>query len=240
MFTDQTQYDVRFEWGEHGLDAVSGDCVAIVIVDVLSFSTAVEIATSRRAAVYPCRMRDDAVVASSETEDAILAAETRTTERPSLSPASLLALEYDKRLVLPSRNGATLSLQADSDAFVVVAACLRNASAVARFLRSLSGPVAVVGGGERWPDDSLRPAWEDMIGAGAVIDGLAGSISPEAEAARDAFRSASSEIPRRLRACSSGRELIERGFAGDVEIAAELNVSSIVPVFMREAFVAYF
>ena len=237
MFTDQSPYDVRFEWGERGLDAVSGTCGVIVIVDVFSFSTAVDVATSHGAVVFPCRMRDDAAAAFAEAQGAILAADIRTTDQRSLSPTSLVGIEAGTRLVLPSRNGATLSVKARSHA-VIVTACLRNASAVARFVRTQPGPVAIIGGGERWPDDTLRPAWEDLIGAGAVIDGLAGTLSPEAEAARDAFRAASSDLPQRLRACSSGRELIERGFVGDIEIAAAFDVSQCVPVLTHGAFVA--
>jgi phosphosulfolactate phosphohydrolase-like enzyme len=41
-----------------------------------------------------------------------------------------------------------------------------------------------------------------------------------------------------LRDCGSGRELIERGFAPDVEIAAELDVSRNVPRLVNLAFVA--
>lgn len=237
MFTDQSSFPVRFDWGERGLEAVSEGCAVIVIVDVLSFSTAVDVATAQGATVFPLPMRDDASEAFSHAQGAILAAEFRTTGRRSLSPTSLLGIETGTRLALPSRNGATLSLKAAGKA-VVVAACLRNAPAVARFVRSQRGPVAVIGGGERWPDDSLRPAWEDLVGAGAVIDGLPGSTSPEAEAARDAFRAARSDLPRRLQACSSGRELIERGFAGDVELAGAFDVSLCVPVLTDGAFVA--
>jgi 2-phosphosulfolactate phosphatase len=40
-----------------------------------------------------------------------------------------------------------------------------------------------------------------------------------------------------LESCASGRELIERGFEEDVEIAAKLDVSATVPVLRQRAFV---
>jgi 2-phosphosulfolactate phosphatase len=89
----------------------------------------------------------------------------------------------------------------------------------------------VIAAGERWPDGQLRPAVEDLLGAGALIQALGGGVlrSPEAETARACF--ASSAAPADLiQACASGVELIQRGFADDVAIATELNVSDTVPV----------
>ena len=43
---------------------------------------------------------------------------------------------------------------------------------------------------------------------------------------------------RLIRASVSGRELIERGFAGDVDIAVELEVSLCAPVLVEGAYSA--
>jgi 2-phosphosulfolactate phosphatase len=237
LFSDQSPFAVRFEWGGRGLEAVGPGCAVVVIVDVCSFCTSVDVAASRGAAVLPYHCNDDSAARYAEEQQAILASGYRTTGAFSLSPASLVAIPAGTRLILPSRNGATLSLRA-ADIGTTVAACLRNAAAVAGFARSRGGPVAVIGAGERWPDGSLRPAWEDLIGAGAVIAELPGPWSPEAEAACAAFRHAEADLPGRLRACSSGRELIENGFAADVELAAAVGVSRCVPVLSDGAFVA--
>ena len=119
----------------------------------------------------------------------------------------------------------------------VVAACLRNATAAGRYLTAYEN-VALVPAGEQWADGSLRPAYEDLVGAGAVADRLLGcnpllALSPEAEAAMLAFRSL-----RPLERCTSGAELVERGFAEDVRIAAEIDASTAVPVLVEGRFVA--
>ncbi len=78
---------------------------------------------------------------------------------------------------------------------------------------------------------------EDWLGAGAIIDRLSGSLSPEARAAADAFRAAQGDLQARLLSCGSGRELIERGYERDVILASELDVSTCVPRFLGRAYV---
>jgi 2-phosphosulfolactate phosphatase len=137
------------------------------------------------------------------------------------------------RLVLPSPNGATLSLEAPGP---VLAGCLRNAAAVARAAQAAGKRVLVLPAGERWPDGSLRPCLEDWLGAGAILDALSGPCSPEAEAARAAFRSLRADLPRILHDCTSGQELVDGGYAEDVDLAAALNVSDTVPVLREGAY----
>jgi 2-phosphosulfolactate phosphatase len=99
--------------------------------------------------------------------------------------------------------------------------------------------VGIIASGERWGDGGLRPAYEDLVGAGAIIDALASvSSSPEAQAAVSAFRAARDHLYDCLMDCASGRELVALGYAGDVQMASELNVGRAVPVFRAAAYVA--
>ena len=91
--------------------------------------------------------------------------------------------------------------------------------------------------GEQSPDGSLRPAIEDLIGAGAILTQLSGRRSPEANIATGAFEHVEDHLLEQLLLSSSGRELVERGFERDVELSAELNVSGLVAVLKGEAFV---
>ena len=174
---------------------------------------------------------------------------------PSLSPASLLDLPEGTRLVLPSPNGSSISHVLMAAPALVLVGCLRNAAAVAERVAAqvsslptagaagaagvagtAGARVAVVPAGERWADGSLRVAYEDHVGAGAVIARLARrlpglELSPEARVAAAAFdqREDLSHTP-------SGRELVERGFAEDVAIASEVDVSGVVPVLRDGSF----
>lgn len=49
MTFDQHESDVRFEWEEHGVATLAPISDAVIIVDVLSFSTSIEIAVNRGA-----------------------------------------------------------------------------------------------------------------------------------------------------------------------------------------------
>jgi 2-phosphosulfolactate phosphatase len=225
VYADQHRWRVRFDWGPEGLSAV-GDADVVVIVDVLSFCTAVDVAVSRGAAVIP-------VPKGAPTPLGALVAVGRrevTAERPwSLSPASLETIPSGTELVLPSPNGAALSALATASR--VLAGCLRNASAVARACGDAAN-VAVIAAGERWPEGSLRPAIEDLCGAGAILSSFPSeALSPEAAAAVGAWRSAPD-----LRACASARELIERGYRRDVELALAVDVSECVPERLAGAF----
>jgi hypothetical protein len=94
--------------------------------------------------------------------------------------------------------------------------------------------------GERWHGNTgpIRPAMEDLLGAGALLSALAPSTpSPEARAAMAAFADAAPHLGRRLEECASGRELIDGGFTDDVRLAAELNVSPVAPRLEGDSFV---
>jgi hypothetical protein len=88
-----------------------------------------------------------------------------------------------------------------------------------------------------WSTGELRPSLEDWLGAGAVIAACPGSHSPEASLAAAAFSYFREDLSRALRGSGSGKELIERGFGLDVDLAAELNVSTNVPRLVTRAFI---
>jgi 2-phosphosulfolactate phosphatase len=203
------------------------------VVDVLSFSTAVDIAVSRGGSILPYPLKDSSASRHADSLHAALASSTRGSGY-SLSPATLETLPPGYRLVLPSPNGSALCFEARCTH--VMTACLRNVKAVAMAALRLGSRFALVPAGEMWSNGELRPCLEDLLGAGAVISLLAGRRSPEAEAASAAFEYFRGDLRGALRGCGSGKELIERGFAEDVELAAELDVSGSAPLMVDGAF----
>jgi 2-phosphosulfolactate phosphatase len=233
---DQLDAGCRCEWGVTGHDSLAPVDV-VIVVDVLSFSTCVDIAVSRGAAILPHPWKDASASAFAAEHQADLAG-SRGDPGYSLSPASFVNAPAGLRCVLPSPNGATIALRAVATGATVLAGCLRNAEAVAAAARTLGSTFNVCPAGERWPDGSVRFAVEDWLGAGAILHALPGSKSAEAAAAIAAFECARHTLHDRLAACGSGRELVARGFKRDVELAAQLNVSTHVPRLEDGAFIA--
>lgn len=224
---------LRCEWGESAVRLLSSESDVVIIVDVLSFSTCVDIAVSRGARIVPFDPSASGAGEFAGRRGAALAL-PRGQGRFSLSPSTLLDVMPGESVVLPSPNGALATLGVSAG--VTLAGCLRNAAAVAHAASALGRQILVVPAGERWPDGSLRPCLEDWLGAGAILGHLPGRASAEARAAIAAYRELETELRHALCETRSGRELIERGYPQDIELASEAGVSSTVPTFDGEAF----
>lgn len=248
----QSGSGIRFEWGPSGASHLGGQARCLVVVDVLSFTTAVSVAVEKGIRVlpfwWPASGAGDiehtgaamAAEAYARQSGARLAARRHavTPHTPwSLSPAHLHAAPFVARLVLPSPNGASIAA-ATPRSVPLVAACLRNITAVGSWLTergygSPTRPVAVIAAGEQWQDGRLRPAVEDLLGAGALISELhsqgAGPLSVEAAAAKAAY-DGTADLAHAVAAGTSGRELTVLGFSQDIGIASEEDACTLVPV----------
>jgi 2-phosphosulfolactate phosphatase len=207
----------------------------IVIVDVLSFSTCVDVAVNRGGVVYPFADRGETADAYAQSLGALLVEIKPQDHTFTFSQSSLLNLPVGSRIVLPSPNGSTLSMA--TGAIPTLTGCLRNAYAVAHAAQKLGGRISVIAAGERWPDGSLRPALEDLLGAGAILSCLEGNRSSDAHAAVAAFEESRPTLYERILECPSGQELIGKGRTADVSLSCELDQSSVVPYLLDGAYV---
>lgn len=246
---EQDGFAYRFAWGAEGAAALAPHVAVLVVVDVLRFTSAVSAAVEAGGGVIPAEWGRDSDAAAVAAARGALLAGRREDGGPSLSPTDLLTLRTGTRLVLPSPNGAAIAarLAAMRDSPVVLAGCLRNATATARRARELAGgdPIGFVAAGERWPDGTLRPAVEDLLGAGAVLAALdpAGAVSapccsPDAAAARAAFVAARPLVGEHVAASTSGRRLVDLNFGDDVHTSSALDVTDRAAQLVDGEFVA--
>ncbi|MDK9699411.1 MAG: 2-phosphosulfolactate phosphatase [bacterium] len=235
MTFDQAEFDIRCEWGLPGVLNLAPISDAIIIVDVLSFSTCVSVALTRGAKIYPFRTRGAAAVEYAKSLQAEIS-QSRGKGGYSLSPCSMMTIPTGTKVVLPSPNGASLTLSTgDAPTFT---GCLRNAKAVAQAALQFGNRITLIPAGERWHGDgSIRHALEDYIGAGAILQHLPGVFSPEAEAARAVYNNCCNDLLETLARCSSGKELIDGGFEKDIEASAVEDCDNFAPLLQNGCFV---
>lgn len=252
---------VHVEWGAPGalLSARRGDLV--VVVDVLSFSTSVVEVAARDgvAFCYSPEELDDAGGRErvGRAHDAIVLSKQRRVGagEVSLSPASLQSIPLGQRVVMTSLNGGRCAASAARAPWVGIG-CLTNRTAVARRIEELladgtatrctvvpcaevwSGPFMASQVGDLTGAAAMlvRPSIEDLLGAGAIVAALDASVSRSVEAttASSVFESHAGQLASAVNDCVSGRELRERGYDTDVEIAAQLDAHAVVPERVRD------
>lgn len=239
MTFNQSEFNIKLEWGLPGIEQLATVSDVIIIVDTLSYSTCVDIAVSKGAVIYPYKYKDDSVIEYAKSVGAELANRDRNSSGYTLSPVSLKNIPSNTKLVLPSPNGSTLSLATGN--IPTLCGGLRNAKAVAEYATTVGKNISVIPAGERWQEQfasngTIRFAIEDLIGAGAIISYIKGSLSPESKSALAVFESVKENLLEEIKNCCSGKELIERGFEEDVNLACEFNVSDSVPVLINGAY----
>lgn len=111
---------VLSEWGLAGIAALPEHVGVLVIVDVLSFSTAVDVAVSRGAIAYPFSFAEEQGARfAAERVDAVLARPRRSAgAQYSLSPASLEHSGWDETdVTVPQSIGSADFLPASGSVF---------------------------------------------------------------------------------------------------------------------------
>lgn len=156
------------------------------------------------------------------------------------SPAEFASLSLKgKSAVLWTTNG-TKALRAAASAPVVIAAALTNRRAAAQRLLDdaarLKTDVAIVCAGL---DRGLAFSLEDTIAAGAIVE-AAHEMDPSLALTGDAWgayhlwRFYRGDAARAFRHAAHGRALREMGFGDDLDYAARLDSSDVVPVLFDE------
>lgn len=115
----QDGYSVRLEWGPDGVGELAPHCAVLIIIDVLVFTTSVNVALGRGGRVMPLPWRDVEAEERARKAGAVLTRSglRRTTDGFvdadadvdiwTLRPSSLVELPAGTLLAVASLNGAT-------------------------------------------------------------------------------------------------------------------------------------
>ncbi|WP_148258825.1 2-phosphosulfolactate phosphatase [Pantoea ananatis] len=235
----QDAFAIRLEWGIAALDHLAGNVDAIVIVDVMSFSTCVSLAVANGARVYPYPWKDQTVVHYAQSVGAVAANSDRRFggEGYSLSPRTLLSVRPGERLVLPSPNGSATCFRAREWGVPVLTGCLRNLTATAEACRPFKR-LLIVPCGERWPDGSLRPCIEDYVVAGGSLPHLSETrCHRKHRPLSQPGTLISCRISRRCFTVRQQQNMIQRGFPEDVTLCLTKDVARR-PCFLSDEYFA--
>ncbi|MEH7303127.1 2-phosphosulfolactate phosphatase [Neobacillus drentensis] len=249
MFFDQSPYECRVEWGRRGAREAADRGDIIIIVDVLSFSSTVITALRYGAIIYPYpRTLDGKKFAEKIGGEFILGrAEAAQIGAPTLSPVSFCQDHNNKKYVLTSLNGAYCTWISSQVPALLIGSLL-NAESVAvaanQIQKHTKANITVIPCGEQWEgsreyEDTLRPAIEDYLGAGAILSYLEGKKSPEAEFCMTSFLHSKEKLNNFIWDCGSGRELRGRGYETDVKHCSRLNIYPTVPLLNKDHFIEY-
>lgn len=243
---NQSPFQCRMDWGVRGVKEASDRGDIIVVVDVLSFSSAITNAVHSGVIIYPFPRTGDINDYGKLVEAEVCILErsrARELGLPSLSATSFNESHKGKRYIVSSINGATCVKAANKNNLVFVG-CFLNISAVANVVNKIQKEknlnITVIASGERWNSingepKELRPSIEDYLGAGAILELIDGTKSPEAKVCISAYQNSKSELSDLIADSSSGRELKAMEFPEDVEFCSRIDIFEEVPVLTQDS-----
>jgi len=231
------------DWGPEGVAAAAARGDVAIIVDVLSFGTAVSTAVKAGATIFPCATPVEALDTAklAGTHAAVQRRDVPIGGQFSLSPLTMVSARPGDKICVASPNGAACCRIGESARGMFVAGLVNareTARAAARRARNHACGITVVACGERHPNGSLRPAVEDWVGAGAIISHLQAPRSAEAEVCREAYLAVHHRIPELLWKSESGQELRAAGYSRDVTYATSIDVHDTAVILHRGWLVA--
>ncbi len=242
---DQSPYQCRMDWGVRGVQEASKRGDIIVVVDILSFSSAITNAVHQGVIIYPFPREGDINEFGKQVDAEVCILErsrARELGLPSLSATSFNESHKNKKFVISSINGATCVKAAGENNYIFIG-CFLNVSAVANTINQIQKEkninITVIASGERWSSDEgepkeLRPSIEDYLGAGAILELLDGTKSPESKVCISAYKNSKSELNELILDSSSGRELMNIGFPEDVKFSSQLDIFTEVPLLVKD------
>jgi len=142
------------------------------------------------------------------------------------SPGQFAETHRGATLFMCTTNG-TRALLAATEAEIVLTAALVNAAAIAEALMKTGRDITLLCAGTNG-----EPAMEDVLGAGAVLTSLPGATlyNDITRMAHALFLACRNDLPRVLRDCEGGRNVLAAGLGVDIDFAARLNSIDVVGV----------
>ena len=216
------------------------DAVAVVI-DVLRASTTMVTALENGAAgVFAVGSVEDAFVLAEKLPGALIGGERDALKVDGFdlgnSPFEYTPQVVAGRDIVMTTTNGTQAAEAAKQAHEMIVAGFINVSAAARYLRAQDRPVVILCAGTK-----RRCALEDALCAGMLADKLDQTqICDFTRLCREVYRAHKADLADFLQTSAHAQNLIQKGFARDLQRAFTADVSNVVPRRdARGALVAY-
>jgi 2-phosphosulfolactate phosphatase len=216
------------------LDARPRPQRAAVVIDVIrATSTIVSAFRHGVRSVFPVADVEEARRAQGEMAGALLAGERGGKRLPGFdlgnSPREFVPNVVAGRDVVLTTSNGTKTLRAVGRGRVVAIGAFLNCSAVGAWLRSRDEDALLVCSGY----EGIF-SLEDAVCAGAVVEKVAAAgslmLGDTARACRALWGRYASEMPGMLRETEWGRHIVQIGLGADLDICAQVDVTSVVPI----------
>lgn len=253
VFDPWPDTQLHLDWGLAAarLAVERGD--AVVIVDALTFSTTVIMATALGAEVLalPRAVLEgeaDHTVIEARYDARLLANDAEDRQLPGVL-LDLAALRPGDRIVVPSQNGATLCAAVEQAPATAIGSFRNRAAAAHWCAKTLAAGTArrvtLIAAGSAWaqmtPLTALRPCIEDGLAAGAIASSandLGLQLSAEAAAMAAQFETGMRQdaLDSWLHRSVTGRWLHNRHTSADIDDACRIDHDTAVPTRCPDRF----
>lgn len=206
---------------------------AVAVIDVLrATSTIAKALNSKASSIFPVAGIEVAREVAARLAPALLCGE-RLGIRPDGFDLGNSPLEYEeavvaeKRIVLATTNG-TKALERYSDARILVAASILNATAVAEYLLSTGRDIILVCAGQDGTFGAEDAICAGMIAERIVKEGV--NMTDPAWMALMAYRACRHDLAGSIKKCDHAIYLTDEGFGQDVEYCSKADILNVVPI----------
>ena len=150
------------------------------------------------------------------------------------SPLDLTRVREHPRADMATTNGTGALLSAAATGVPVVVACARNATAALNCALSLGSRIGILCAGRK-----RRPAWDDTICAGVILDELTRRapdllLADSARLALLTWRTSGDKLLSSVQTADHAVFLNKIGYGPDVAFACEVDAASVAPMLHEE------
>jgi 2-phosphosulfolactate phosphatase len=208
---------------------VQGKGRTLVVIDVLRATTSITTALANGAlTILPVILPDEAFILR-EKYKYLLAGERGGLMIEGFdfgnSPAEFAGKIVNKKTIVFCTSNGTKAMLKASEADEIILACFLNVHSIIDHAARSGRSIFILCSGTLG-----EPSLEDTVCGGMIADALDRNLSPPALSAKKEYLKYKSNLIGCMRDSHHGRHLMKIGFGSDLDFAAQVNTTEVIPV----------